>query len=77
VFGPERRFALNVRVEFNNIFNRMILPDPIVTGNFAAAPQKFTNGPNVGLYSGGFGTYNVLSGIGNQRTGSFVGRLTF
>lgn len=84
--GPEGRVTLNVRVEFNNIFNRMILPQPVVTApagqpaiNFANEPQKVPDpsNPNFGLYSGGFGTYNVLSGIGGQRTGSFVARLNF
>lgn len=85
-FGREGRYNLNVRVEFNNIFNRMILPQPTVVAgvgqpaiNFANPPTKITdtNNPNVGLYSGGFGTFNVLGGIGNQRTGTFVGRFTF
>ncbi len=73
----EGRINLNVRAEFNNILNRMRLPGPITTGNFASAPTKFTTGANAGLYSGGFGTMNVLSGTGGQRTGTFVGRITF
>jgi hypothetical protein len=78
-FGKEGRFNFNARIEFNNIFNRMILPNPSTAGNFATAPTKITDptNPNVGLYSGGYGTFNVLSGIGNQRTGTFVGRFTF
>jgi len=76
-FRIRERVALNVRVEFNNVFNRMILPNPSVTGNFAQTPTKFTTGPSTGLYSGGFGTFGVLNGVGNQRTGTFVARLTF
>jgi hypothetical protein len=76
-FRMKERVTLNVRVEFNNIFNRMILPNPSVGGNFAALPQKFISGPSTGLYSGGFGTFGVLNGVGNQRTGTFVARLTF
>jgi hypothetical protein len=68
---------LNVRVEFTNVFNRMRLPNPSIAGNFANAPTRFTSGPNAGLYSGGFGTFNVLGGTQGQRTGSFVARLTF
>ena len=87
--AKEGRIQLNVRVEFNNIFNRKILSTTGtgaqvlngVTGptvsNFAAAPTRFTSGPNTGLYSGGFGTFNVLSGLGGQRTGTYVARLTF
>jgi hypothetical protein len=76
----EGRISLNIRVEFNNIFNRLILPNPVgatVASSFAAQPTKFTSGQNAGLYSGGFGTFNVLSGVGNQRTGTYVARLTF
>jgi hypothetical protein len=79
-FRIKESINLNVRVEFTNIFNRMQLPTPRVTGqgvNFQNPPAKFTSGPNAGLYSNGFGTFNVLSGIGGQRTGTFVARLTF
>jgi len=76
-FGKESRFNLNVRVEFQNIFNRMQLPQPSTAGNFANNPTKFTSGANIGLYSGGFGTINPTSGTGGQRTGTFVGRFTF
>ena len=56
------------------------LPNPAVTGqgvNFANAPTKFSSGANAGLYSGGFGTMNVLSGTSGVRTGTIVARLTF
>jgi hypothetical protein len=29
------------------------------------------------LYSGGFGTFNVLGGLTGQRAGSFVARISF
>ena len=76
-FRLKEKVTLNVRVEFNNIFNRMILPNPSVAGNFATTPTKFTTGASTGLYSGGFGTFSVLNGVGLQRTGTFVGRITF
>ena len=82
-FRIKERVNLNVRVEFNNIFNRMLLTNltstiaPVTTGNFATAPTKFTSGANTGLYSGGFGTFNVLGGLTGQRAGSFVARLSF
>ncbi len=68
-FRFKERVTLNVRVEFNNILNRMRLPNPSTAGNFASAPTLFTSGANNGLYSGGFGTMNVLSGTSGQRTG--------
>ena len=76
-FRVKEKVTLNVRVEFNNILNRMILPNPTTAGNYAAAPTKFTTGASNGLLSGGFGTYSVLNGVGNQRTGTFVARITF
>lgn len=83
-FRIKERVNLNIRVEFNNIFNRMRLPNPTTVAaagaapiNFAVAPTKFTTGANTGLYSGGFGTYSVLSGLLGQRNGTFVARLTF
>jgi hypothetical protein len=83
-FGKEGRFNLNIRAEFNNMFNRTQLPAPTSVAapgqpaiNFASIPTKFTTGANTGLYSGGFGTFGVLSGTSGQRTGSLVGRFTF
>jgi len=76
-FGKEGRFNLNVRAEFNNMFNRTQLTSPSTAGNFATAPTKFISGANTGLYSGGFGTFGVLNGLSGQRTGSLVGRFTF
>jgi hypothetical protein len=74
--GKEGRVQLNVRVEFNNIFNRMQYGAPSTTA-FQTAATKFTSGANNGLYSGGFGTITPYSGTNGQRIGSFVGRLTF
>ena len=76
-FRFKERVTLNVRIEFNNVFNRMQLPAPSVAGNFATTPTKFVTGANTGLYSGGFGTYGVLNGLGGQRTGTFVARIQF
>ncbi|MEP7355432.1 MAG: hypothetical protein ABI824_19550, partial [Acidobacteriota bacterium] len=75
-FRLRERVTLNVRVEFNNVFNRAQLPGPSTTG-FQTAPIKFTTGANTGLYTSGFGTINPLGGLQGERTGTFVGRLTF
>ena len=84
-FRIQERYNLNIRVDFTNIFNRLLLAYSSTAGgvnpdNFAAAPTKFTSGPHTGLYSGGFGT--VLSplvspGVGGQRAGTLVARFTF
>ncbi len=83
-FGKEGRFILNVRAEFNNIFNRLQLPAPVTNVNATSQTTRFTDPrlSNFGLYSGGYGTFTVagssiLSGTGGQRTGTYVARLTF
>ncbi|MEO5922983.1 MAG: carboxypeptidase-like regulatory domain-containing protein [Bryobacteraceae bacterium] len=85
-FRMKEGVTLNVRVEFNNIFNRMMFltpggasAGPSVAGNFITPPTRFAagSGASAGLYSGGFGTISVLNGLGGQRTGTFVARLTF
>ena len=60
-----------------NIFNRTQLPQPTTTGNFVAAPTRFTSGAATGLYSGGFGTIVPVNGTQGMRSGTFVGRITF
>ncbi len=76
-FRITERVQLNVRAEFNQVFNRLILPNPSTAGNFAAAPRKFTSGANAGLYSGGYGTIVPLSGTSGMRTGQLIARITF
>jgi hypothetical protein len=73
-FGPDNRFALQVRVEFQNIFNRRFLPAPAL-GNFATAPTVSN-----GAYIAGYGTFGNLSNsgaFGAPRSGQFIGRFTF
>jgi hypothetical protein len=65
---------LNVRVEFQNIFNRMQLPQPSAGGNYTAPP---TVNQATGLYSSGFGTIVPTGGTSGMRSGVIVGRLTF
>jgi hypothetical protein len=76
-FGKDRRYNLQVRVEFQNVFNRVLLPTPLISGlNFAAPAQKSTDG--TGRYIGGFGTFgNLANGYSSPRSGQFVGRFTF
>ena len=79
-FRLKERVTLHLRVEFQNAFNRMRLPQPVVTGtgiSYAATQQKFTSGANAGLYSGGFGTIVPTSGTAGSRTGTMIARITF
>jgi len=74
--GKEGRVVLNLRGEFQNIFNRLRLPNPTTTG-FAAAPSTQKGGTYDGLYNGGFGTVVPITGTTGQRSGTLIGRLTF
>jgi len=89
-FRIKERVQLNLRVEFNNIFNRLQLPTPVggavtalAPANFSLAPTKIATGPNTGLYASGFGTFTaagssiLTNGTGGQRIGTFVARITF
>jgi len=83
-FRITERVQLNVRAEFNQVLNRMQLPQPNTSGNFASSPTTFKSGANKGLYSNGFGTVtgstgrnNPLSGTSGMRTGQLIARITF
>jgi hypothetical protein len=76
-FRFTERVLLHVRVEFQNAFNRMRLPQPVTAANFTALPTTFTSGAFTGLYSGGFGTILPTSGTTGQRAGTLIGRITF
>jgi hypothetical protein len=71
IFRLKDRYSLEVRGEFFNVFNRMVLPGP-TSGNPLATTTSSANG----LLTGGFGFINY-SGTGGQRTGQMVARLQF
>jgi hypothetical protein len=74
-FGPERNIVFHIRVEFQNVFNRMRL------GNAQGLPNvgSFTSAPTQqdGLYTGGFGTIVPQNGTPGARTGTFIARIQF
>jgi hypothetical protein len=76
-FRIKEGINLNIRVEFQNAFNRTRLPQPTSGGAFGGvaytAPVTNANG----LINGGYGTIVPISGTAGQRTGLFIGRLTF
>ncbi|MFM2125764.1 MAG: hypothetical protein RL328_2215, partial [Acidobacteriota bacterium] len=79
-FRIKEKVVFHIRAEFQNAFNRTRLPQPVVAGtgvSFAAAPVRFTNGSNTGLYSAGFGTILPTSGTSGARTGTLIARITF
>ena len=71
-FRIKEGINLNIRVEFQNAFNRIRLPQVTSAANFNAAPTTQN-----GLFNGGFGTIVPISGTTGARTGLFVGRITF
>lgn len=76
-FGKESRYALQIRVEFQNIFNRRFLAAPQGAAlNFTTAPVPTADG----RYTSGFGTFGNLrnSGqFGQPRSGQFIARFSF
>jgi hypothetical protein len=76
-FRFKEHYTLQIRIEMNNIFNRLILPQPsAAAANFSASPTAAN-----GLYTGGFGTFgNLSTGAavpGAPRSGLFVARFQF
>ncbi len=75
-FRIKERVTLNVRVEFDNAFNRLRLPQPTEGFTFQNITTQ-TGGIYNGAITGGFGSVVPIAGTSGQRTGLFVGRLTF
>ena len=77
-FRITERISLNMRVEFNNIFNRATPPDPVAT-NAQATQVRSANGNTVS----GFGFINTaaiaggISGLSGPRNGTIVARFVF
>ena len=75
----EGRVNLNVRIEFQNVFNRTFLSTPTATNPTATTffNNTFANG-QPGALSSGFGYVNSVNGAGSQpRNGQIVARLQF
>jgi hypothetical protein len=71
--GPkERNVVLNLRAEFQNVFNRLFLSSPSPTN-----PAAITTSNAAGL-TGGYGFVNYINGAGARpRSGQIVAKLTF
>jgi predicted acylesterase/phospholipase RssA len=79
-FRFKERYSLQVRAEFQNVFNRTFLPTPQIANlNFTAVPQRLADG----RYNAGFGTFgnlranNVFGANGGGRNGLFIARFNF
>jgi hypothetical protein len=72
--AKEGKVNLNVRAEFQNVFNRVTLSAPSATN--PTSPISHNN-PN-GALSAGYGFVNTFNGAGTTpRSGQIVARLTF
>jgi Carboxypeptidase regulatory-like domain/TonB dependent receptor len=72
-FRIKERAHLQIRAEFTNIFNRLVLPNPSVSN----AQTTTTHSAN-GLLSAGFGFINTTNGAGSMpRAGTLVARFSF
>jgi len=82
--GKEGRYNLQVRAEFQNVFNRRFFSAPSVGsfGNTNPATATATGNPfpsgAPGALSSGYGFVNSLNGAGDTpRSGQMVARFTF
>jgi hypothetical protein len=75
--GKEGRYNLNVRAEFQNIFNRLFLSMPAVGGTGAVNPATALSSSG-GVNTGGYGYVATVGGVGTTpRSGQIVARVTF
>ena len=87
--GKEGRYNLELRAEFQNIFNRLFLSPPATGSQGVPAGQTATittvpvisNNLSTGftnVYSAGYGYIATINGVGAQpRSGQAVLRVTF
>jgi hypothetical protein len=80
--GKEGRYKLQIRAEFQNIFNRMFYSTPFdgspFGGTYVSASTPTLHGNPGGTLSQGYGFVNFLNGAGAQpRGGQLVARFQF
>ena len=77
IFRLKEGVTLNIRADFNNVFNRLLLaavaPSPILRSTSAAATRTYTSS---GMTSAGFGDIPTDSLTG-ARSGIIVARIQF
>jgi hypothetical protein len=84
IFRVKEKYQIQVRAEFQNVFNRVFFSVPASGGATGTATAAgFTNpfpvtGSSAGALSGGYGYVNSFNGFGTTpRTGQIVMRFTF
>ena len=74
--GKEGRYNLQIRGEFQNIFNRLFLAAPSLANPLL--PVTTTNYNGAAINNAGFGSIGTLNGGGAQpRSGQLVARFSF
>ena len=83
-FRIKEKYQIQIRAEFQNVFNRVFYSLPATgNGTGTATAAAYTNpfpvlGSTGGALSGGYGFVNSFNGLGTQpRTGQIVARFTF
>jgi hypothetical protein len=76
----ERKATLQIRIEFQNVFNRLFYSSPSATNPEAVVNKTnpfYTGGPT-GALSSGFGYVSFVNGAGDTpRSGQIVARIQF
>jgi hypothetical protein len=76
-FRVKEKYNLQIRAEFQNIFNRVFYSLPADGQGTNSATTAANNNPG-GALSGGYGFVNTFNGAGTQpRSGQLVARFTF
>jgi len=78
-FRFKERYSFQIRMEFQNIFNRIQLPNPSLAFNPSNVTNTYQRAPN-GNYTAGFGTFGNLangSQLGTPRSGQLIARFSF
>ena len=73
IFQLKEGMQLSIRADFNNMFNRYVLSDSLLTSNNAIATQLWSGS---GASASGFGRYNATS-ANAQRSGLIVAKFQF
>ena len=82
-FRFKERASLNIRAEFQNIFNRVFLTPPSVGGPANTNPLSLTTRNTLGQLTGGYGFVNMVPSAANityadqPRSGQIVARFVF
>jgi hypothetical protein len=84
IFRVKEKYQIQVRAEFQNVFNRVFYAAPATGDGTGTATGTATNNPfpvtgsTAGALSGGYGFVNAFNGTGTSpRTGQIVARFTF